>query len=187
MHGFQSMPILLQEEINMERKGLVTFKGNPLTLTGNPIKVGDRAPAFLVLDKDLNTVSLSDFSGKVKIISVTPSLDTPVCHLQAATFNTKVQSLAEDVTVINISMDLPFAIARLYASEESARLKKLSDHRDASFGTSYGVLIKELRLLARSVFVIDKADIVRYLQIVPETTDEPDYDKALAETERLIR
>ena len=170
----------------MERKGLVTFKGTPLTLTGNEVKVGDKAPAFTVLDKDLNAVSLSEFSGKIKFISVTPSLDTPVCHLQEATFNHKIQRLSDDVVALNMSMDLPFAIARLYASEESARLRKLSDHRDASFGTGYDVLIKELRLLARSVFVIDKTDVVRYIQIVPETTDEPDYDKAMAEVEKLV-
>lgn len=169
----------------MERKGIVTFRGNPLTLVGDEVKVGDNAPPFSVLDKDLNTVSLSDFDGKVKVISVTPSLDTPVCHLMATTFNKKAQSLSDDVVVLNVSVDLPFAIARFH-SDGPPRLKTLSDHRDVFFGMAYGVLMKELRLLARSVFVIDKTNIIRYVEIVPEMTDEPDYDKALAAAEKLV-
>jgi thiol peroxidase len=168
----------------MERKGLVTFKGNPLTLVGNEMKVGDKAPAFTVLDKDLTPVSLSDFSGKVKIISVTPSLDTPVCNLQATTFNEKAQSLSLDMVIINISMDLPFAIARFCSAEGIDRLKTLSDHKDASFGSSYGVLVKELRLLARSIFVIDRTDVIRYIEIVREMTNEPDYERALVEAKK---
>jgi len=168
----------------MERKGLVTFKGNPLTLVGNEMKVGDKAPAFTVLDKDLAPVSLSDLSGKVKIISVTPSLDTPVCNLQATTFNEKAQSLSLDMVIINISMDLPFAIARFCSAEGIDRLKTLSDHKDASFGSSYGVLVKELRLLARSIFVIDRTDVIRYIEIVREMTNEPDYERALAEAKK---
>jgi thioredoxin-dependent peroxiredoxin len=163
----------------MERKGIVTFAGNPLTLVGEEVKVGDRAPGFAVLDKEMKEVSLADFAGKVKIISVTPSLDTPVCDLQARTFNEKAQSLSADVAVINISMDLPFAIARFCASAGIDKVATLSDHRDASFGNAYGVLVKELRLLARSIFVIDKSDVVRYVQIVPEMTHQPDYTKAL--------
>ena len=170
----------------MERKDLVTFKGNPLTLVGNGIKVGDSAPAFTVLDKDLTPVSLSEFSGRVKIISVTPSLDTPVCNLQAVTFNKEAGALSPDIVIINISMDLPFAIARFCSSEGIDRLRTLSDHRDASFGSAYGVLVKELRLLARSIFVIDRMDVVRYLEIVPEMTNEPDYGRALAEARKLI-
>ena len=165
----------------MERKDLVTFKGNPLTLVGDTVRVGDKAPAFTVLDKDLTPVGLSDFSGKVKIISVTPSLDTPVCNLQATTFNEKARSLSPDMVIINISMDLPFAIARFCSAEGIDRLKTLSDHKDASFGSSYGVLVKELRLLARSIFVIDRTDTVRYIEIVREMTNEPDYERALAE------
>jgi thioredoxin-dependent peroxiredoxin len=163
----------------MERKGIVTFAGNPLTLLGNEVKVGDRAPAFTVLDKEMKEVTLADFAGKIKIISVTPSLDTPVCDLQARTFNQEAQSLSADVAVLNMSMDLPFAIARFCASAGIDKIGTFSDHRDASFGNAYGVLVKELRLLARSIFVIDKTDVVRYVQIVPEMTKQPDYAKAL--------
>ena len=168
----------------MERKSLVTFKGNPLTLVGNEVKVGDKAPAFTVLDKDLAPFGLSDFSGKVKIISVTPSLDTPVCNLQATTFNERAHAFSPDMVIINISMDLPFAIARFCSAEGIDRLKTLSDHKDASFGSSYGVLLKELRLLARSIFVIDRTDVIRYIEIVREMTNEPDYERALAEAKK---
>jgi len=169
----------------MERKGMVTFAGNPLTLIGNEVKVGDKAPSFTVLDKDLSEVMLSDFAGKVKIISVTPSLDTPACDLQARKFNEEAGSLGDTVVVINISMDLPFAIARFCTSAGIEKIRTLSDHRDASFGNAYGVLIKELRLLSRSIFVIDQLDIIRYIELVPEITNQPDYGKALAEARKL--
>lgn len=169
----------------MEKKGAVKFQGKPLTLLGNELKVGDKAPPFTVLDKDLTPVSLSDFAGKIKIVSVTPSLDTPVCNLQATTFNKRAAALTPDIALINVSMDLPFAIARFCSTEGIDKLVTLSDHRDASFGLAYGVLVEELRLLARSVFVIDRTDIIRYIQIVPEMTDEPDYEKALAEARKL--
>jgi len=170
----------------MERKGVVTFRGNPLTLVGDEKKTGDKAPPFVALDKDLTPVSLSNFSGKVKIISVTPSLDTPVCNLQATAFDQRAQSMSGEVVILNISMDLPFAIARFCASEAIDRLKTLSDHREASFGLGYGVLVKELRLLARSVFIIDKADMIRYVEIVPEMTNEPNYEKALEAARKLV-
>lgn len=164
----------------MERKGIITIKGNPLTLVGNELKVNDKAPDFTILDGSLNEIKLSDFMGKVKVISVTPSLDTPVCDFQLKRFNNEALSLGEDVLVINISMDLPFAIARFCAAAGIDKVKAYSDHRDASFGMNYGVLIKELRLLARAIFVIDKNDIVRYIEIVSEVTNHPDYDKALS-------
>ena len=170
----------------MERTGLVTFAGNPLTLLGNPTKIGDKAPGFTLVDKDLKEVSLSDFTGKVKILSVTPSLDTPVCDLQARRFNDEAQSLSDAVVILNISMDLPFAIARYCADAGIDRVKALSDHREAAFGMSYGVLIKGLRLLARSIFVIDNSNTIRYQQIVPEVTLHPDYDRALEEVRKLI-
>lgn len=156
------------------------MKGWPMTLIGPDIKAGDKAPEFMVLDGTLEEVRLRDFAGKTKIISVTPSLDTPVCDLQLRRFNHEAAHLKHDVVVLNISMDLPFAIARFCTSAEIDRAKALSDHRDASFGTMYGVLIKEMRLLARSVFIIDKEDIVRYKEIVPEQTNHPDYEKALS-------
>ncbi|MDA8084680.1 MAG: thiol peroxidase [Nitrospiraceae bacterium] len=164
----------------MERKGIVAFMGNPLTLTGAERGTGGRAPGFTVLDADMKEVRLSDFAGKIKVISVTPSLDTPVCDLQARRFNQEAANLPADVIVLNISMDLPFAIARFCAQAGIDRVKALSDHREASFGTAYGVLIRELRLLARSIFIIDRNDVIRYVQVVPELTDHPDYDGALA-------
>ena len=170
----------------MERTGVVKFAGNPLILLGNPVNVGDKAPDFTLVDKDLKEVALSDFAGKVKIISVTPSLDTPVCDLQARRFNDEAQALSDAAVVLNVSMDLPFAIARYCADAGLDRVKALSDHREAAFGMSYGVLIKGLRLLARSIFVIDKANVVRYQEIVPEVTHQPDYDRALAEAKKLV-
>jgi thiol peroxidase len=170
----------------MERKGIVTFGGNPLTLIGPELKVGDKAPVFTVLDSELKEVSLGAFAGKTKVISVTPSLDTPVCDMQARRFNQEAAQLPDTVTVLNISMDLPFAIARFCASAGIDKVKAYSDHREASFGTAYGVLIKELRLLARSLFVIDSADVIRHVEIVPEITNHPDYDRALAVVSKLL-
>jgi len=169
----------------MERKGIVTIKGNPLTLVGPELKVGDKAPEFNVIDRELKDVHLNDFAGKVKLISVTPSLDTPVCDMQARRFNQEAAGLPEDVVVLNISMDLPFAISRFCTTAGIDMVKTLSDHRDASFGTAYGVLTKELRLLARSIFIIDREDTIRYIEIVPELTNHPDYDKALDMVKRI--
>lgn len=171
----------------MERKGIVTDHGNPVTLVGPELKVRDKAPHFAVLDGSLKEVSLKDFAGKIKIISVTPSLDTPVCDLQATRFNEEAEKLPDDVVVLNISMDLPFAISRFCTLKGIDKVKGFSDHRDASFGTSYGVLIKELRLLARSIFIIDKDDRIRYIEIVPEITHHPDYEKAATMMKELIR
>ena len=170
----------------MERKGLVTLKGNPLTLVGPEIKPGDKAPDFTVLDNELQEVRLKDFAGKFKVISVTPSLDTPVCDLQARRFNQEATLLPGDVVVLNISMDLPFALARFCTAAGIDKVRTLSDHREASFGTAYGVLLKEARLLARSIFIIDKDDVVRYRQLVAEQTNHPDYDEALAAIGRMI-
>lgn len=170
----------------MERKNIVKAHGNPVTLIGAEIKVGDKAPDFTVLDGDLKEVRLKDYDGKIKVISVTPSLDTPVCDLQARRFNQEASKLPESVIVLNISMDLPFAISRFCTSAGIDKVKALSDHRDASFGTAYGVLIKELRLLARSIFIIDRNNVIRYIEIVPELTAPPDYDRALKEVSRLL-
>jgi thiol peroxidase len=164
----------------MERKGAVTMKGNPITLIGPEIKAGDKAPAFTAANSSLQPVSLSDYKGKIKIISVTPSLDTPVCDLQLRRFNSEAASLGNGYAVLNISMDLPFAIKRFCATAGVENAVALSDHKDASFGSAYGVLMKELRLLARAVFVVDKNDVVTYVEYVPEATDSPDFDKLLA-------
>lgn len=169
----------------MERKGVISFKGNPLTLLGAESKAGDKAPDFMVLDNELNIKGLKSFEGKIKVISVTPSLDTPVCDMQARRFNAEAAKLSDDVVVLNISMDLPFALSRFCATAGIDKVKTFSDHREASFANAYGVMIKELRLLARSVFIIDKEDIIRYIEIVPEVTDQPDYDKVLEALKKL--
>ena len=164
----------------MERTGVITFLGGPLTLVGPEIKVGEKAPDFTVLDNGLGAKSLKDFAGKTVVLSVTPSLDTPVCDAQLRKFNDAATKLGADVVVLNISMDLPFANKRFCSVAGIEKALTLSDHRDASFGTAYGVLIKELRLLARSIFVIGKDGVVKYAEIVPEVTHHPSYEKALA-------
>lgn len=169
----------------MERKGVITIKGNPLTLVGNEVKVGDKAPDFTVLDSSLNEVKLSDFKGKIKIISVTPSLDTPVCDMQLKRFEKEASSMSDDIVVINISVDLPFAISRFCGASGISKAKAFSDHRHLSFGQNYGLLINELRLLARAVIIIDKEDTIKYIDLVSEVTNHPDYDKALAELKQI--
>jgi len=163
----------------MERTDIITFKGNPLTLMGNEVKVGDKAPDFEVLDGDLSAVKLSDFAGKLCIISSVPSLDTPVCDTETRRFNKEAEKLGDDVVVLTISMDLPFAQKRWCGAAGVHNVILLSDYRAASFGKAFGVLIKELRLLARAVFVLDREGIVRYVEIVKELTEEPDYEAAL--------
>ena len=169
-----------------ERTGIITMKGNPLTLLGNEVKGGDVAPDFEVLSNDLSPVTLSSFRRKVCIVSSVPSLDTPVCDTETRRFNEEAGRLSSDVAVLIISMDLPFAQKRWCGAAGVTRVQTLSDHRDASFGTSYGVLIKELRLLARAVFVVDRNRIVQYVQLVKEITQEPDYDAVLTAASKLV-
>jgi thiol peroxidase len=153
--------------------------GKPLTLEGQGLSVGEVAPDFMVLDQESNAVLLSQFKNKIKVISVTPSLDTTVCDLQLRRFNSEAALFPADVVVMNISMDLPFAIARFCSAAGIDRVKTFSDHRDASFGNALGLLIKELRLLARSVLILDRDNRVRYIEIVPELSNHPDYEKPL--------
>jgi len=162
-----------------ERKGIITMKGQPLTLLDTELKVGEQAPDFEVLANDLSPAKLSSFQGKVCIISSVPSLDTPVCDTMTRRFNQEAVNLGEDVVVLTISMDLPFAQRRWCGAAGVKNVQTLSDHRDASFGNAFGVLIKELRLLARAVFVVDNEGVVRHIQIVNELTNEPDYDAVL--------
>lgn len=162
-----------------EKEAVVTMKGEPLTLLGKKIKVGEPAPDFEALANDLSPVKFSSFHGKVCIISSVPSLDTPVCDTMTRRFNKEASNLGDDVAVLTISMDLPFAQKRWCGAAGVKNVQTLSDHRDASFGNAFGVLIKELRLLARAVFVVDKAGIVRHIQIVNELSDEPDYEAVL--------
>lgn len=169
-----------------ERKGAVTFQGNPLTLLGDEIKVGERAPDVELLDNSLAPVKLSAFRGKVCIITSVPSLDTSVCDTETRRFNKEAGNLGAGVNVLTVSMDLPFAQKRWCGAAGIEWVRTLSDHRDARFGTSYGVLIKELKLLARSVFVLDKEGVVRYVQHVKEITDEPNYEEVIEAAKRLI-
>ncbi len=162
-----------------ETTGTVTMKGDELTLIGNKVEVGDDAPSFTVTDNNLNPVKLENYSGKIKIISVVPSLDTGVCDKQTRTFNEKASALGDNVVVLTISMDLPFAQSRWCGAAGVKNVLTLSDFNDASFGTGYGVLIKEMRLLTRAVFIIDNKDKIRYKQIVDEITNEPDYEAVM--------
>lgn len=162
-----------------ERKGVITFKGGPLTLIGPEIKVGDTAPNFSVLNNSLQAVTLDNYKGKTLIISVAPSLDTPVCSLQTQRFNKELANLPTGVEVITITADLPFAQAR-FCGAEGIKLTTLSDHRDMAFGDAYGTHIKELRLEARSIFVVGKDGKIKHVEYVKEVTEHPDYDKALA-------
>ena len=169
-----------------EREGVVTMRGNPLTLVGKMVELGDPAPDFTVLDKNLTEIKFSSYRGKVCVISSVPSLDTPVCDAQTRRFNQEAARLGPEGVVLTISMDLPFAQQRWCKAAEVDNVLTLSDHREASFGEAFGVLIKELRLLARAIFVVDKKGIVRYVQIVKEIADEPDYDEVIAAVKKLL-
>ena len=169
-----------------ERTGAVTMRGNPLTLVGKELRIGDPAPDMELLDNDLNAVKLSSFKGKVCVISSVPSLDTPVCDMETRRFNEAAGKLGDNVVVLTVSMDLPFAQKRWCGGAGVERVITLSDHRDASFGNAFGVLIKELRLLARSVFVIDRSGIIQYIQHVKELSQEPDYDAIIKAVQKIV-
>jgi thioredoxin-dependent peroxiredoxin len=169
-----------------ERTGIITMQGNPLTLLGKELEPGDTAPDFPVLTNDLTPSGLFDYKGKILIISSVPSLDTPVCDMETRRFNQEAEKLGPDVVVLTISMDLPFAQKRWCGAAGVDHVITLSDHRDASFGRAYGVLIKELRLLARCVFVVDREGIIRYIQLVQETTNEPDYNEVQKAVKELM-
>jgi len=162
-----------------ERTGIVTFKGSPLTLVGEEIRLGDEAPNFTVLDSDLSPFEFRPAEGKIFIIASVPSLDTPVCDREVRRFNDEATKLGPDVEILTISMDLPFAQKRWCGAAGIERVRTFSDHRDASFGSAYGVLVKELRLLARAVFVVAPDGKIKYVEIVKEMTDEPDYGALL--------
>lgn len=162
-----------------ERTGAVTFKGSPLTIEGDEVTVGQRAPDFTVTANDMSTKSLSDYKGKAVILSVVPSLDTPVCDTMTRRFNEESSKLGDSVAVLTLSMDLPMAQTRWCATTKSDNVETLSDFKDHSFSKAFGLRIKELGLLARAVYVIDKEGMVKYGQIVTEVTDEPNYSAAL--------
>jgi len=171
----------------VERKNIVTVKGNPVTLSGEEVKTGQKAQDFKALNTGLEEVVLSGFKNKIKLIASVPSLDTPVCDLEIKRFNDEAAKLSKDLAIIFISMDLPFAQKRFCQANEIKAVKTLSDHRDADFGLKFGVLIKEMRLLARAIFILDKDDIIRYVQIVPELSSPPDYDRALEALKSVVR
>ena len=164
---------------------VVTMKGNPVTLVGDDVQVGQDAPNCTLVANDLSDFELSTLKGKKVLLSVVPSLDTPVCDLQSKRFNEEATSFGEDVAIITISMDLPFAQKRWCGATGSDQIQTLSDHRNAAFGEAYGVLVKGIRLLARAIFVVDAQGVLQYKQIVPEITTEPNYDEALEALKKL--
>ena len=167
-----------------ERQGAVKFKGSPLTLLGPEMKVGAAAPEFHVVDQALSPVSWSSLKGNAWLVSVVPSLDTPICDMQTRRFNQEAAKLG-NIGVLTVSMDLPFAQKRWCGAAGIDKVKVVSDYQDASFGKAYGVLIKELRLLIRAIFLVDRNGTVRYVEYVPEVTSHPNYDAALAAAGQL--
>jgi thiol peroxidase len=171
----------------MERTGVVTMQGKPVTLVGPEIKVGDEAPDFTCIDSRLNLVRLSDFAGKIRLIASVPSLDTAVCNKETIKFNDEAERVGDDRVVwLTISMDLPFAQKRYMEDEDIQDIKLLSDYRDASFGQAYGVLMKEHRLLARAVFVVDGGGTVKHVEYVRENSQFPNFDAALGAVRELL-
>ncbi len=169
----------------MEKRSVTTFAGNPVHLLGKEIKVGDKAVDFTCVKGDLSPFTLKDLEGKVKLISVVPSIDTGVCELQTIRFNKEASQL-EDVAIVTISCDLPFAQARFCGDKGIDNAIIVSDYNGHSFGLGYGFLIEEFKLLNRGILVIDKDDVVRYVEYVSENTQHPDYDKALEAVKALI-
>ena len=171
----------------MARHGAVTFKGNPLTLVGEEVNVGAPAPDFdLTYYKDgMQHLRKADLLGKPSIISVVPSLDTPVCQVQTKTFNVRLAALGDKVNAVTVSLDLPFAMSRFCGAESITAMRTGSDYMDRDFGKAWGVLIDELKILARAVFVLDRDGVVRYAQVVKEVAEEPNYDAALAALQKL--
>ena len=172
----------------MGRHGAVTFKGNPLTLVGDEVKVGGPAPDFDLCAYEsgsMNHIRKADLLGKPAFISVVPSLDTPVCQVQTKTFNKRLAALGDKVHALTVSLDLPFAMNRFCGAEDIKAMRSGSDYMDRAFGKNWGVLIEELKILARAVFVLDAQGVVRYAQVVTEVASEPDYDAALSALEKL--
>ena len=163
-----------------ERTGLITFIGDPLTLVGTEVKVGDTAPDFTAKAIDMSDVSVSSYKGKTVVISAVPSLDTPVCDTETKKFNAEAEKLGDDVVMLTISVDLPFAQGRWCTDNDVKNVVTVSDYLDRAFGEAYGILIKELKLLARCIFIVDGKGVIRYIQLVKEVASEPDYDDVLS-------
>ncbi|MEK3724189.1 thiol peroxidase [Paenibacillus sp. FSL H8-0034] len=169
-----------------ERTGVATLKGNAITLVGNEVKTGDKAPDFTVNKNLLEQATLADYAGKVKLISVVPSLDTGVCDAQTRRFNEEAAKLGDNVVVLTISVDLPFAQARWCGAAGIDKVITLSDYKNHSFGLAYGVLIKEIQLLMRSIFVLDANDTVQYVEYLGEMTEHPNYENAIEAVKKLV-
>lgn len=169
-----------------EKKGIVTFEGNPLTLLGPELKIGDMAPDTELTNNDMEPVKISSFRGNVCILSAVPSLDTPVCDAETRRFNEEASKLGSAVKIVTVSMDLPFAQKRWCGAAGVRNVTTLSDYKERSFGNSYGALIKELKLLSRTVYILDKEGVIRYIQQVGEITKEPNYEEVLSEVKKLI-
>lgn len=169
----------------MERPGATTMRGNPLTLIGPELKPGDKAPDFTVVDGSLKPVTLKDTGGQVRIISVVPSLDTPVCDAQTKRFNEEAAKLP-GVDILTVSMDLPFAQKRWCGAFGVDKIKMLSDHREGSFGANYGTLIKDMRIESRAIFVVDQNNTIRHAEYVREVADFPNYEAALSAAKNAL-
>jgi len=169
-----------------EREAAVKFKGNPATLVGPELKVGSAAPDFQVVDNGLQPVTLATDAGKVRLITVVPSIDTPVCDTMTRTFNQQAAELPDSVVVYTVSVDLPFAQKRWCGNAGIDKVQTLSDYQERSFGINYGLLLQGLKLLARAVIVIDQNDKVAYFELVPEVTEEPDYAAALEAVKKIL-
>jgi thiol peroxidase len=170
----------------IERPNGTKFQGNPLTLIGPEIRVGDKAPAFTARGQDLKPFSLEDTKGKIRLFSAVPSLDTPVCDAETRRFNVEAAKLGDKVEIVTVSLDLPFAQKRWCAAAGIDKIKVVSDYYDRSFSQAFGTLIKELHLSSRAIFVVDDKDVVRYVEYVPEVTTHPDYDRALSAMKALL-
>lgn len=168
-----------------ERFGAVTFKGIPQTVLGNTVMVGNRAPDFALVANDLSQKSLADYTGRIRLISVVPSLDTGICDAQTRRFNEEAMRLGEDIVVLTVSADLPFAQKRWCGAAGIDRVVTLSDHKDMNFGQAYGTYVSELRVLQRAIFVVDADDVIQYAEYVPEIAQHPNYDAAIQAVESL--
>ena len=168
------------------RNSAVKMRGNPLTLVGPEIKVGDTAPDFTVQKSLTEKLTLEDLNDKVKIFNVVLSIDTPVCDKQTRKFNEEAASLGDDVEIVTFSADLPFALSRYCGAAGIDKIKAVYDYKELSFGNAYGVLIDEFKLLTRAIFVVDKDNIIKYVEYVEEVTEEPNYENALEAAKNLI-
>ncbi len=176
----------MKELENIETKNIIAIRGNGLTLLGDVVKVGEIAKDFVTVNNESKDVKLSDFKGKVVVLSVFPSIDTAVCAAQTRTFNKKATELSDSVTILTVSKDLPFALGRFCAAEGINNITTTSDYKFSEFGLKYGFLVKESRLLARGVIVIDQKGVIKYVEYVPDIIQEPQYEKALEVIKGLI-